>query len=223
MSWTVGKMLSTTKLADLITIQWCVLSESLNFADHGFASITGGNRITWHHNLFAHHESRNVRFQGNVDADFRNNVIYDWGDTAAYGEFDRLNYVGNYLKPGPSTTQQPRLFHNGIATVMPGSLFVAGNILEGEPKVIADNWRGMGYYYFQRNALAAKQPFPAPPVTTQPADAAYESVLQSAGATLPRRDTTDARVVSEVRAGSGRIINWVKDVGGWPEFSSAAR
>ena len=41
--------------------------------------------MTWHHNLFAHHVNPNVRFQGMVDADFRNNVIYDWGEGSAYG------------------------------------------------------------------------------------------------------------------------------------------
>jgi hypothetical protein len=46
---------------------------------------------------------------GAVDADFRNNVVYDWGRAAAYGEFGRLNYVGNYLKPGPSTKQRAKL------------------------------------------------------------------------------------------------------------------
>jgi len=120
-------MLSTTKGADLIMIQWCILGESLNFAAHGFASIAGGNRVTWHHNLFAHNLSRNVRFQGMVEADFRNNVIYDWGETAAYGEFNRLNYVGNYLKAGPSTTQESKLFHKGREVVAPKSLFVADN------------------------------------------------------------------------------------------------
>ena len=95
-------------------MQWCILSEALNIDQHGYASIIGGNRVSWHHNLFAHNLGRNPRFQGAVDADFRNNVIYDWGETAGYGEFDRLNYVGNYLKPGPSTTQSPRLILNGI-------------------------------------------------------------------------------------------------------------
>ena len=214
LSWSTSKMLSTTQGSDLITIQWCVLSESLNFADHGYASITGGNRITWHHNLLAHHQSRNVRFQGMVDADFRNNVIYDWGDTAAYGEFDRLNYVGNYLKPGPSTTQDPLLFHNGKEIVAPKSLFVAGNIMEGDTKVNENNWRGMGYYYFDRDGLAAPGPFAAPPITGEPAQAAYEHVLKDAGAILPRRDTVDERIIREVRDGSGHIIKWVKDAGG---------
>jgi hypothetical protein len=118
LSWSTSKMLSTTKGSDLITIQWCILTESLNFADHGYVSLTGGNRVSWHHNLLAHNLSRNVRFQGMVDADFRNNVIYDWGETAAYGEFDRLNYVSNYLKAGPSTTQKPRLFHGSVRLVV---------------------------------------------------------------------------------------------------------
>jgi pectate lyase len=224
LSWSTTKILSVTKMSDLITIQWCILSEALNFADHGYASIAGGNRVTWHHNLFAHNFSRNVRFQGMVDADFRNNVIYDWGERAAYGEFDRLNYVGNYLKAGPSTTQKPYFFHDGEAVVMPGSLFVTNNIIEGEPKVPAvntNNWRGMGYYYYDRDTIGAPQPFPAPQVTTETPLAAYEHVLKNAGDTFPKRDSVDECVVNEVQQGTGHIVNSVEEAGGWPDFQSA--
>jgi hypothetical protein len=31
----------------------------------------------------------------------------------------------------------------------------------------------------------------------------------------------DERIVGEVRDGTGHIINWVKDAGGWPDFPSA--
>jgi len=220
LSWSTNKILSTTKMSDLITVQWCVLSESLNLEGHGYASITGGNRVSWHHNLFAHNNSRNVRFQGAVDADFRNNVIYDWGEKTAYGEFDRLNFIGNYLKPGPSIATQRRLFHDGAEVVMPGSLFLADNVMEGEPRVTADNWRGTGFY-FDRAILTARTPFPAPVVTTEPAAAAYEHVLQGAGATQPRRDAVDTRIVNEVRTGTGKIIQSVTEAGGWPDFPSA--
>jgi hypothetical protein len=213
LSWTTGKIVTVTGTSDRITIQWCILSESLNFAGHGYASLEGGNRVTWHHNLLAHNFSRNIRFQAAVTSDFRNNTIYDWGETAAYGEFDRLNYVANYLKPGPSTTQSPRLFHRGDAVVMPGSIFVEQNVLEGEPKVDQDNWRGMGYYYFDRDSLKAAEPFPAPPVATEPARAAYERVLKEAGDTLPARDPVDRRVLREVREGTGHIIRWVREAG----------
>ena len=218
LSWSTTKVLSVTKMSDLITIQYCILSEALNFANHGFASLAGGNRVTWHHNLLAHNLSRNVRFQGPVNADFRNNVIYDWGHTAAYGEFDRVNYVANYLKAGPSTTQKPPRFHDGIAVVSPQSLFVADNILEGDARVNQDNWLGMGDYYADRASIGSPQPFPAPPVTTESAQAAYEHVLKDAGATLPARDSVDLRVVREVREGSGHIIKSVREVAGWPDF-----
>jgi hypothetical protein len=213
LSWTTGKIITITGMSDRITIQWCILSESLNFAGHGYASLANGNRVTWHHNLLAHNFSRNIRFQGASTADFRNNTIYDWGEAAGYGEFDRLNYVANYLKPGTSTTQVPRLFHRGDAVVMPGSIFIEGNVLEGEPRVDRDNWRGMGYYYFDRDSLKAAEPFPAPPVTTEPARAAYERVLQEAGDTLPARDSVDRRILREVRDGTGHIILHVSDAG----------
>jgi hypothetical protein len=222
LSWSTTKILSVTKLSDRITVQWCLLGESLNFAGHGYASIAGGDRVTWHHNLFAHNESRNVRFGGLVDADFRNNIIYDWGERAGYGEFGRLNYVGNYLKAGPSTYQKPFLFfHIGDAEAMPGTIFLKGNVIEGKgsaPGVNSDNWRGMGYYYYERNALAATEPFPAAPVATDSADVAYQRVLKDVGATLPLRDSVDERIIREVRTGGGHIISRLSDVGGWPEF-----
>jgi hypothetical protein len=82
-----------------------------------------------------------------------------------------------------------------------------------------DNWRGVGY---DRQTIAASEPFPAPAVTTEPAQAAYEHVLKDAGATLPRRDAVDERIVREVREGTGHIVKWVKDAGGWPDFPAAS-
>lgn len=219
LSWSTNKILCTTKMSDLIMVQWCILSESLNLEDHGYASIAGGNRVSWHHNLFAHNYSRNVRFQGAVDADFRNNVIYDWGEKTAYGEFDRLNYIGNYLKPGPSTIQKPLLFHDGKAAVAPGSLFLSGNVLQGSERATLDNWKGSGFY-FDRATLAAPEPFSTPAVTTETAVAAYELVLQHAGATRPRQDVIDRRIVHEVRTGIGHIITSLDEVGGWPSSES---
>jgi len=79
-----------------------------------------------------------------------------------------------------------------------------------------NNWLGMGGYYFERDTIAAAEPFAAPPVTTETPAAAYEHVLNEAGATSPQRDTTDKRIVREVRERTGRIINRVQDVDGWP-------
>jgi hypothetical protein len=42
------------------------------------------------------------------------------------------------------------------------------------------------------------------------------------GATVPKRHVVDERIVSEVPDGTGHIIKWVKEAGGWPEFPPAA-
>lgn len=208
LSWSTDEVLSVTGLSDSITIQWCLISEGLNRGQHGFASIAGGERVTWHHNLFAHHVSRVPRFAGIARSDFRNNVLYNWGHTAGYGQFERVNYVANYLKPGPSTTQRPPLIHRGDETVGDASLHLEGNILDGSETVTRDNWLGTGF----EPRVRATKPFAAPRIHTTRAGSAYEEVLSQAGALPAKRDPTDARVVREVRGGTGRVIDHVSDI-----------
>lgn len=196
LSWGTDEVCSITGLSDEITVQWCLISEGLNRENHGYAGVLGGERVSWHHNLMAHHVSRVPRFAGIVRADFRNNVIYNWGHTAGYGQFERLNYVANYLKPGPSTTQKPPRIHTGVDVVGDGSLFLEGNVLpDGEITT-----------GFEPRVISPK-PFPAPPVTTTSAAQAFEEVLSSAGALPERRDATDTRVIRETRDGTGSILN----------------
>jgi hypothetical protein len=54
----------------------------------------------------------------------------------------------------------------------------------------------------------------------QSAQEAFELVLQNAGANLRKRDAVDARIVSEARNGTGKIINNESEVGGWPDYKS---
>jgi hypothetical protein len=74
--------------------------------------------------------------------------------------------------------------------------------------VTSDNWLGVG---FEPRMHAAK-PFHAPPVRTASAEAAYEEVLSKTGALPMKRDVTDLRIVREVRAGAGRVIDKVSNV-----------
>ncbi len=68
------------------------------------------------------------------------------------------------------------------------------------------------------------KPYPMAPITMQSAQDAYESVLAGAGATLPKRDPVDTRVVEEVRTGKvtyekGKgIITDISQVGGYPDY-----
>ena len=70
-----------------------------------------------------------------------------------------------------------------------------------------------------------REPFPAAPIARQTAEEAYERVLAHAGASLPRRDAVDLRVIESVRTGrptfKDGIIDSPADVGGWPEYATA--
>ena len=211
-SWGTDETISCTQTCDRYTVQWCVIAEGLNYRSHSMGSILGGDRSSWHHNLYAHCGTRNPRFAGLCRCDFRNNVIYDWGGACGYGDFREVNYVNNYAKPGPSTTQKPLRFIQGDSIVMPGTLFLSGNVLDGSAEACRDNRLGTG---FDQEAFA-ETPHAAPAVQTQSAAAAFELVLQRAGALFPKRDSTDARIVADVRNRTGRIIRYEKELGSWP-------
>ena len=89
-SWSVDECVSIYHCEN-ITVQWCLISESMYKSNHskghhGFGGIWGSNHSTYHHNLLAHHSSRNPRFaSGCGNTDYRNNVVYNWGYNSCYG------------------------------------------------------------------------------------------------------------------------------------------
>lgn len=219
-----------------VTIQHSIISEALGDGEsHKFGGIWGDNYSTYHHNLIAHHESRNPRFaSGAGHVDFRNNVIYNWGYNSAYGgekqqpgdpEFDSttINMVANYYKPGPATETGVRdriVEPSAREAGDEGSWYVADNFVAGDPEVTADNGLGVDGDEFVR----LDEPWPAMSIDQQTAEGAYHSVLEHAGATLPTRDVVDARIIEEVRNGTATygngIISSQSVVGGWPELRS---
>ncbi|MCX6898883.1 MAG: hypothetical protein NT105_09300 [Verrucomicrobia bacterium] len=214
-SWGTDETISCTQTCDRYTVQWCIIAEGLSYYGHSMGSILGGDRSSWHHNLYAHCGSRNPRFAGLCRCDFRNNVIYDWGGACGYGDFREVNYANNYLRPGPSTTQKPPRFILGESIVMPGALFLSSNMLDGSNDACRDNRLGTG---FDPEAFA-EVPHAAPAVQTQTAKAAFDLVLQRAGVTFPRRDSTDARIVADVRNRTGKIIRYEEELGPWPTYA----
>ena len=225
-SWSIDETLSVTgEGCGDVTVQWCFITESLDQSvhakgTHGYGSLirTDGG-VTYHHNLYAHHRTRCPRpgtygKPPGLLLDFRNNVVYDWISPAGYTSDDaaRINYVGNYLKPGPSTTERAYMFNIGGAATQ---MFVAGNKLD------FSRLRGPGDWDWIEHAEPVNklsEELAAAPVKTDSAEQARDRVLDQGGATRPRRDAIDARVVGDVQSGGGKVINSPKDVGGLPSF-----
>ncbi len=220
-TWSVDEALSPSGAISNITVQWCLIGEALNHSvhskgAHGYGSLVravGG--VTLHHNLWLHNIERNPRLGDNYGRgtapvfDVRNNVMYDWGKICSGLTGDDLsaNYVANYLRPGPNSSERAPIVLTPTAHVR---YYVAGNVVEGR--------ESMPMFSDPERVTAVDAPFEAPPVKTTSAGEAYRDVLAHVGAVCPVRDPVDSRLIREVEDRTGRIIDSQNDVGGWPAY-----
>jgi len=214
------------------TVQWSIISECLYASyhpkgAHSMGSIIRGSYggISMLHNIYVHNNSRNPKFGSDGVSpgavfDLRNNVFYNWGSTPGYSNSDehvRINLVGNYYKPGPSTAMNRSTIAFNVGGIL-NSIHVADNYHTNNFEAAKDNWLLITSADGKINKQST--PFPHPPMKNKTAEENYELVLNGAGAVLPARDPVDRRIINEIRTGKGAIINSQKDVGGWPVYNS---
>jgi len=234
-SWSVDESLSLAGDVQDVTVQWCLIAEALDHSrhhkgPHGYGSLvraSGG--VSLHHNLWAHNAARNPRLGDDYGRppwplfDVRNNVIYDYGALASGMTGDRLraNYVANYLRPGPSSRTKRGVIV--LTDTADAGFYVDGNVVDGRPDVSADNSLLFDRIEAggRRLVRLVERPFEVAAVRTSDAVQALRDVLAGVGATRPRRDAVDTRVVGEVESRTGRVIDSQEDVGGWPAYASA--
>lgn len=245
-----------------ITIQNSISSEAMDTYNHAFGSTIGGLNTLFARNLWASNISRNPSIGMYGDFNMVNNVLFNWWNRSADGGDHKslFNIINNYLKPGPITPAdrpiayrflKPEGDRSSKDKLILGKAYVSGNIAEGFPKVNKDNWNGgvqvddmqdAGKY---KDQLKVDKPLPMPYATIMPAKKAFDFVLENAGATLPKRDAVDIRIVEQVRTGKIQykeddvvtgvgsqyvkrrlpedsykkgIITHVSQVGGYPEY-----
>jgi pectate lyase len=249
-SWSVDEVLSVTH-SDSVTVQWCIISESLNCSAHhkgchGYGSLIRGENgahYSFHHNLYAHHADRSPRPGGHLDPendpdgfifDFRNNVIYNWGEKRAgyntdgastkYSSVTKINFISNYYITGPDSkgnnffqdkckNSRAYFFDNWMNHICPQdqySLVIFSTKFSEE----------------QKQKYKRIKPFDVSPVITDDAVTAFRKVLANAGAVLPLRDEADTRIINHIinrintEGDFGKIIDDEDQVGGWPDLKS---
>lgn len=235
-SWSVDETLSIGD-GNMVTVQWCMITESLRNSTHskgahGYGSLirgSNGSYYTYHHNLYAHHSSRNPR-PGNYEnyqedpigmtLDFVNNVVYNWGDTCGYNadtdSVSNYNFINNYYKRGPNSKDGP-IFKESCPYAR---AYFSGNIYDG--KLPDDPWDLVSIGFSSsayESGYKMSKPFETESVIIDSAEEAYRKVLETAGASISR-DAVDKRIVEEVKNGTGKIIDSQSEVGGWPKLSS---
>ena len=224
-SWSVDECL-TAYANDYTTVQWCLVSQPLNYSvhpktlytdgkPHCYGGVWGGDHATFHHNLIAHAVSRTPRFgsrytmqeRGLEDlTDMRNCVVYNWCGVGCYGGSQmKINMVNNYIKPGPATDQHyaGKVQHYRIfAADADVQAYVDGNVVEGHADVSDDNWpKGvaaqMSATAAQKAAARMTEPFDCGNIVTFSAEDAYQQVLAYSGASN-YRDKYDSAIIDDV-------------------------
>jgi pectate lyase len=235
-SWGLDEGLSVAKLPTNVTVQYCYIEEALNLAGHGFGSLLRPSvdcNLSFHHNLYVDNYSRNPRpgtYNNEIlNLDFRNNVIYNWGEQAGYSENVEpnenvnMNYVGNYLIAGPSTSVDTltNAFRGGSTYT---AIYQSGNKIDGDREGVLDG-NDTGWGMFGGSYTVAGGSFSFPAVYTQTADAALTTVLANGGAFPANRDTVDANVAAQVRSygTAGALYNSVAQAGGYPDYPVVTR
>jgi pectate lyase len=232
-SWGSDETIDSEDASD-VTFQWCFVTEPLLDGGPGKRNrarnmlLTKGGNFSIHHNLFAFGQFRNPQLQmggPTAVADVVNNLIYSpvWDYVISFS--DRLapvqaNVVGNYKIEGKvEKDMNDRLVHLFEEGDKGFSIFLADNIDEtyrpdanaAEDEALEERVR----------RFVVSERLDAPSVRTTSASAAYEAVLVYAGATRPKRDAVDLRMVDAVRTRSGKLLKSDPEaVGGWPSLAS---
>lgn len=255
-SWSTDECASFKNTKNM-TVQYCIISESLRASahtkgNHGYGGIWGGSNASYHHNLLADHDSRNPRFSHSFlenanlrgPIDYLNNVVFNWGGNSTYGgetgtegtEF-HINMIGNYYKPGNSTSAKNRLMQltthctncvSGSGEAYPAKLYLEGNIVNGS----AASWEHIDMdgssETRDKTALKEKAKLTSRWTTgltalnfVESATDAYNTVVNYAGASKVR-DAVDERILNQVKNGTGALINSQSEVGGYPELAKGS-
>ena len=227
-SWATDENASFYNFRDA-TVQWCIISEALNASvhhkgQHGYGGIWGGRNVSFHHNLFAHNNSRNPRFDhprlyhgqelltGRGTVEFVNNVVYNWGMKAIYGgEEGWFNVVENWFRPGPATRHLDGewldISTSSTTSMIPGSFYISDNeydvsaVRKGGLEGRKPDYRKMEEWEDRYEDASVVTPFAVKvDLAVQDAEDAYKDVLRHAGASK-KRDAVDRRIIREVRKG----------------------
>ena len=206
-----------------VTVQNSISAKALDTYNHAFGSTLGGENCAFMRNLWADNSGRNPSVGWNGIFNFVNNVVYNWVHRSSDGgDYQAMfNFINNYYKPGPLTPKESPVGHRIIKPEAGlsknkekqyGRVYCAGNIMEGNERVTADNWDGGVQIESQANTdgftekMRSDEPFMMPHISIMSAQSTYDFVLDNAGATIPTRDIVDQRIIEEVRTGKAYYV-----------------
>lgn len=249
-TWSVDEAFSAYANRNF-TAQYNVIAQSMycsvhDKGTHSYGGIWGGENATFHHNLVAHHYSRMPRigtsqtvssYNNDPDTDglvdIRNNVFYNWVTRPGYGGENgvRVNFVGNYYKPGPSSKRSDQFYLGYEGTNDTTVVYAEDNIMEGNNSAVFSNVISLDTIDSSARVgdVTTKpnnQYLSDYPIQTVSASDAYTEVLNDVGDNI-YTDSIDSAILDSVKNGTAfegsindiGLIDSQNDVGGWVYLS----
>lgn len=229
--WAIDEGFSSRNARN-ITLQHTLISEELNYAghshyveasnryvEHGYAATIGGGVPdgvgSYHHNLLAHNNGRNWSMGGGlVDGkyaghqDLFNNVCYNWGSRTTDGGAHEVNFVNNYYKMGPSSTELHLLTADLEGTGGGSqSYYVSGNVRQNLDGSLTTDQQVLRRERATHGQVVDWEVFRGEPffpslARVESAEAAFRNVLSDVGCNQPELDNHDQRIVAETLSGT---------------------
>lgn len=235
LTWAVDENLSASgprpdprQTSHCITFSNNLIAEALSRSTHAKGEHSKGTLIHDNcrdiaivGNIYTHNVDRNPRFKAGVTGVVVNNLIYNPGRVVmhfaiAASEWEglpkppntRAAVVGNVLIAGPSTRV------SALVSGDSSSVHIHDNVIR--PANAADLTRGT-------ITRLTKPPVWPEGLKAVPAESVFPKILSTAGARPADRDPIDARIIDDIRAGRGKIIDSQEEVGGYPKYPTTER
>ncbi len=217
-----------------VTFSNSIFSEGLYHSIHpdgphsmGMLIGEGSSRVSVIGCLFAHNNDRNPRQKAGTSLEFFNNLVYNWGghsgahmanpaDTDRTNAETLLNFAGNYYKSGPDSPRSAPVFGKPLSERL--RVYVGDNFGPTRESEKLPEWKIAG---IPETPYRSLQPaFPLSGVKARLPKVTYDDVLRQAGSRPYARDAVDARILEELKTGTGGLKDCVegcgKPAGGWP-------
>ncbi len=213
-----------------VTFSNNIIAEGLSTATHSKGEHSKGSLIHDNvtnmavlRNLYANNQDRNPLFKGGARGVVVNNFInnpgvnaisYYLSETEWEGyeqQTGQMSVVGNYLQTGPSSSSSVMLMKvsNGACEV-----YMADNVSAKETGVVYNEYKGDETY------LVDEKPVWHDNIQLLPAAELPSYLFAEAGARPWDRDSIDWRILQEMQADTGKIIDYETEVEGYPSYAS---
>ncbi|ATC62567.1 hypothetical protein CMV30_00455 [Nibricoccus aquaticus] len=199
LQWGRWDTLSFTGNSHDITVQYCIIGESIDPQYFGNL-IDACDRVSLHHNLYIDNQSRNPKLKCN--GQYINNVIYNWGSGGLIGGHSagvwKSDIINNYFIAGPSTVNLNEWVSDCTAT---DTWYQSGNYHDLDRNA-ARNGTLIPASSFTAKAVtlvSAKQHAPSPAITVHAATYTVDQALTGKLGCQPN-DAVDTRLVGYLRS-----------------------